>query len=690
MRGMRFAGWPRVTGLIAGIVIGAPQVARAQAALINFDDVSAGTRLDEAYLPRGVLFGCLKDTSTACNGSVQTAVAPNYHGGPAASGAHVITISSASTLASPAFNESAGWVKVHFLSPVKTVSIYAKPYKPGAGTSWNKPYLQAFNASNQWLATAAYTGGNSGGWQKLTIERPITEIQYVVFSAYANLDSVAVYGLFDDLSYEPVPPPQWKSVVAGNGLSVGLKTDGSLWVWGKNNHGQTTATGSYIDHPQKVGGNDWRMIAAGSEHVAAIRNDGTMWAWGWNGAGQLGDGSTIDRSAPVRVGSDSDWIAVAAGADHTLGIRRDAPDLFVRNSLWSWGGNGLGQLCDNTTSNHSTPTAVSLFQAAAIGGGDSYSLVIQKDTVGHPPQVQRWMLGCGYNGFGQLGNGRTDNSKTPAYAAFGVDAIAVGSGHAAGHAAGQLWTWGLNSHGQVGDGTTGDRSTPFQVWISGTGWRQVAAGGQHTVAIAANGTLWAWGWNAGGQLGDGTTTDRLVPVQIGTDTDWIAVAAGFDHTLAIKANGTLWSWGKNTNGQLGDRTTTTRSVPTRAGQLMVTPTTAPHVTLTPAAPQAVDYMNTVAFRVVTPLGYVASIKGCGGTLQGQTYVTAPVAADCTVTPSATCALRRCDPGYVFDAGLCACVRACPPRPCPPMYVWSSVTCTCKRRGPDPAPGPQRR
>lgn len=116
---------------------------------------------------------------------------------------------------------------------------------------------------------------------------------------------------------------------------------------------------------------------------------------------------------------------------------------------------------------------------------------------------------------------------------------------------GSLWAWGYNVYGQLGSGSTSTyRSTPGQVG-SDTDWRAAAAGAFHSLAIKSDGTLWAWGYNAYGQLGDGTETQRLTPVQVGTDTDWVAVTGGQYHSVALKADGTLWSWGDNYYGSLG-------------------------------------------------------------------------------------------------------------------------------------------
>ncbi len=129
---------------------------------------------------------------------------------------------------------------------------------------------------------------------------------------------------------------------------------------------------------------------------------------------------------------------------------------------------------------------------------------------------------------------------------------------------GTLWTWGRNTYGQLGDGTVTGKSLPVQIGTD-TDWASIAAGNNHIVAIKTDGTLWAWGYNANGQLGDGTSSISLIPKQIGTANDWIMIDAGANHTVAMKEDASIWAWGLNNNGQLGDGTTTNRLVPTHIG-----------------------------------------------------------------------------------------------------------------------------
>lgn len=177
------------------------------------------------------------------------------------------------------------------------------------------------------------------------------------------------------------------------------------------------------------------------------------------------------------------------------------------------------------------------------------------------------VFGWGDNSQGQLGDGTTTDRSTPVMTAPSDVwmSVAAGAEHSiAMKHDGTMWAWGDNSQGQLGDGTTTDRLAPVQIG-TGTTWDAVAAGNDFSLALKEDGTMWAWGNNFDGQLGDGTTTDRLAPVQVGSATTWVQVAAGNDHSMALKDDGTLWAWGNNLNGQLGDGTITQRTAPVQIG-----------------------------------------------------------------------------------------------------------------------------
>lgn len=179
-------------------------------------------------------------------------------------------------------------------------------------------------------------------------------------------------------------------------------------------------------------------------------------------------------------------------------------------------------------------------------------------TLALKPDATLWAWG--WNMFGQIGDGTTTDRSGPVFVMNGVVGVAAGYGHTlALKTDGTLWAWGRNAYGQVGDGTTTQRLRPVRVM---TGVAAMAAGLYHTLALKTDGSLWAWGLNSLGQIGDGTTTtQRLLPVYVMDGVS--AIAAGSTHTLALQTGGSLWAWGDNWGGQLGDGTTTIRRSPVR-------------------------------------------------------------------------------------------------------------------------------
>ena len=200
-----------------------------------------------------------------------------------------------------------------------------------------------------------------------------------------------------------------------------------------------------------------------------------LWTWGDDAQGQIGDNTTINRSSPVQtIAGGTNWKQVAGGGVHTAAIKTDG-------TLWTWGHNNQGQLGDNTIIQKSSPVQT-------ISGGTNWKLV----------------AGGYYH---------TTAIKTD----------------------GTLWTWGHNNQGQLGDNTIIHRSSPVQTVAGGTNWKLVACSYMHTAAIKTDGTLWTWGYNPQGQLGDNTIIYRSSPVQtVAAGTNWKLVAGGAYHTAAIR------------------------------------------------------------------------------------------------------------------------------------------------------------
>jgi alpha-tubulin suppressor-like RCC1 family protein len=255
--------------------------------------------------------------------------------------------------------------------------------------------------------------------------------------------------------------------------------------------------------------NTWETIQAGGVHAVAIKTDGTLWSWGNNSRGSIGDNTTVNKSSPVQVGALTNWAQLSASVYTSASIKTD-------NTLWTWGSNSNGGLGDGTTANRSSP-----IQVGALTDWAQVSL----NTIASDASV-----------------------------------IAVKTD-------GTLWAWGSNSNGQLGLGNIIDLSSPVQVGAL-TNWLKPSTGSSHVIALKTDNTLWSWGRNFNGQLGHGNTIARSSPVQVGALTNWsIKLGTGDSLSSAIKADGTLWAWGNNFAGGIGDNTVVSRSSPVQIGAL---------------------------------------------------------------------------------------------------------------------------
>jgi alpha-tubulin suppressor-like RCC1 family protein len=354
------------------------------------------------------------------------------------------------------------------------------------------------------------------------------------------------------------------SVSGGEAHTVVLRRDGTVWTWGRNWDGQLGNTNSPLisSIPVQVQNlnNIITSIDTGYFTTLALCEENTVRGWGRNNHGQLGVGVTIDTRMPVQeMQRMNDVIAITAGtgviSGYTIVLRSN-------RSVWSWGRNNEGQLGVNDRRDRWIPEQVLFPEQAgeitAIAAGSEHSVALCSNGI-----VWAW----GLNSNGQVGNNTTIRRLTPVRAQFPVEititAITAGLNRTVALCSnGNVWSWGRNSHGQLGDGTTDDRHTPVQVkGLDGIIIKAIETFHEHTVALAQDGTVWTWGRNWDGQLGDGTTDDRHTPVQVqlpGSINAITAIAAGGSHTIVLCNVGTVWSWGLNSRGQLGDSTTTWR------------------------------------------------------------------------------------------------------------------------------------
>ena len=345
---------------------------------------------------------------------------------------------------------------------------------------------------------------------------------------------------------------QWLQVDGGDGHTVAIAQDGSLWAWGHNNFGQLgdgTTTDSWV--PVQISTATWAKVSAGMAHSLAIRSDGTLWAWGYNSNGQVGDGSTSNRLTPYQVSGFTDWSEVSAGGLHSAAIRSNG-------WLYTWGCDDDGQLGNaSPTGNVLTPTRIgteTIWSKVAAGPLDTFGI---KNT------GVMWAVGRGLGGRLGRGNGQSFSDLTNANAnvAGGPwSAVSPGMDHTlAIKTDGTLWVWGGDGLGQRGDGASDSGALTKSQIGAATTWTSVAAGNYHSMALNSAGQIWVAGDNSSGQLGmPYPPNTQPVFMVMGSDTDWDRIATGGSHSFGIKIDGslwgTLWSWGDNAWGQLGDGT----------------------------------------------------------------------------------------------------------------------------------------
>lgn len=291
-------------------------------------------------------------------------------------------------------------------------------------------------------------------------------------------------------------------------------------------------------------------IDTGSGHSCSINNLGGLKCWGMNDRGQLGDGSYIDKLTPVNVAT------LSSGVEHVSTGGRHTCALMSTNEVKCWGNNGSGELGDGTVTTKWGPVYITS-NISRIDCGGSHTCALT--TAGG---VKCW----GYNYSGQLGDG-TNTTRLYPTSINGLNSdivdITTGSSHTCSLSIiDGVKCWGYNSYGTVGDGTTTSRSNPVNVVGLTSGVKDIVAGGNHTCALMTSGEVKCWGNNWYGQLGDGTTTNRLIPVNvIGLTSDVFKIAAGGDTSCALMTSGEVKCWGNNQYGQIGDGTTINQSYP---------------------------------------------------------------------------------------------------------------------------------
>ncbi len=334
--------------------------------------------------------------------------------------------------------------------------------------------------------------------------------------------------------------------VSVGGHSCGVATDDRVYCWGGNTWGQlgdgTTRSRSTPVAVQTT--LRFRSVSAGGQHTCALTTDDRAYCWGFGVGGQLGDGTTNNRSTPVAVGGGRRFRQVTAGRGHSCAVTR-----FDR--AFCWGFNSSGQLGDGTNSNRSTPVAVhgggNRFRQVSAGGGF---------TCGVTTRSRAYCWGSNFEG--QLGDRtRVDHSRPAAvYGDRLFNQVSAGEFHTCGITTQKrAFCWGLNKQGQLGIGSLESRRRLRPVAVVGVRqFEAVSAGREHSCGVTASSTF-CWGENSVGQLGDGTTTDRSAPTTVVGGIQFTGVGTGPAHSCGVSSGGGAYCWGGNAKGELGNGTT---------------------------------------------------------------------------------------------------------------------------------------
>ena len=357
-----------------------------------------------------------------------------------------------------------------------------------------------------------------------------------------------------DINTAPTPSvftgSNWKQVSAGKNHKMAIKTDGSLWgtIFSNTTSDRQGQLGTNDTENKATpvttfaGGTTWKQVACGSQYTAAVKTDGSLWTWGRNSYGQLGTNDTNTRTTPVTTfAGGTTWKSVTCGQDHIAAIKTDG-------SLWLWGRGtvsdsrmgGLGLNTDAT--NKSTP--VTTFAGGnnwkSVGCGDGFTAAIKTDGT-------LWTWGYnhtqGFLGINLFFGNSTRSTPVTTFAGGNTwKQVSCGPGHTAAiKTDGTLWTWGQSAYGKLGINATPDYGpiSPVTTFAGGNNWKQVSCGTNHTAAIKTDGSLWTWGRNNfGASLGDNTSTNRSTPVTTfagGNNWKQVSGSVGGFATVAIKS-----------------------------------------------------------------------------------------------------------------------------------------------------------
>lgn len=356
--------------------------------------------------------------------------------------------------------------------------------------------------------------------------------------AAANIGQLKQLFSFDIPQPNNLDDPLQDRVAAGQRVGNLALEDQAVWFWSNRFMPDSTFQSTY---PRRlIGLSNIRSVSAGDTHLVVLNGDGEVLTWGKNNYGQLGDGTNFDRDIPVAIPNVANIRSVKAGATHTVALQADG-------TILAWGDNYYGELGVPDLPASSSPVQVAgLTDVRKVAAGSSRSVALKNDG-----SVWIW----GYDHYAWQ-SGQDLFSAIPSQVPDLVDVVDIGAGYehvVAVKSDGSVWAIGSNYANQLGNGNSWSvfQSTPIQV-PNLSNITKIAVAVDHTLAIGSGGTVWAWGANTFGKLGDGTIQPRQAPIQVKGLTDVIAVAANYNCSMAMKSDGTVWAWGDGASGTLPD------------------------------------------------------------------------------------------------------------------------------------------
>jgi alpha-tubulin suppressor-like RCC1 family protein len=447
----------------------------------------------------------------------------------------------------------------------------------------------------------------------------------------------------------------FSQVAQGENTGYGLDGDGHVYSWGDNGgdeFGDGGAAASSI--PVRVlqgaipNGVAITQIAAGWQSGYGLGSDGKVYAWGTNSSGQLGDGTTTTRTQPVAI--DVSGVAAGVRFTHLAASAMDAYAIASDGTIYAWGYGADGELGNGSTANSDSPVVVS---AAGMPAGVVFSQVaaggLMAFGIGTDGHVYSW----GWNGTGSLGDGSTANSDVPVPLSTGaigagVTIAQVAAGQEGGYALGSdghVYDWGSNLFGDLGDGSTTDSSVPVQVVAgqipAGVSITAIGAGSASGYGIGSDDHVYAWGIGGNGQLGNGASSDSSTPVvaaagAVPAGVHLETISGGYHSVIALGTDDRVYGWGDNNSGDTGDGTTTQRDTPVLGANADITSVTFGGVAGTDVVdPPGVTTVVTGAHSAgVVAVVVSGSING-GAAAGAATSVTLPGAFTFTATLAPT-------------------------------------------------------